>query len=1795
MMIKRQISLFLVICLMLVFVPSYAAADNLSEHWAERELTDFIDRGILKGDQLGNYAPDNLITRAEFIALVNRVAQFTESSDKIAAFTDVDQTDWYYQDMAKALYVGYIKGTSATTLSPEAPITREQAFTILGRLINLRNDNSQNVAQFNDRAMISSYALQFINALVKQNFVQGYNGMLHPQRPLSRAEAVVLLSRLQSNIESAVVTGDKTEKTDEVVDATTVVINTSNGGGNTSGGNSNGGGSNGNTDDNSGNDGNTDDDSDNDGNIDDNGGNDGNTDNNGDDTEETVSYDIVNEAQTKLVDLGFAEFVVVSFSDGYNSENCSVIIDGVDISDALTPVVDDKTIAKWEITSLKPAKLVAQSKTNSAAQEEVKLSDNNNPTAPVVRAGRTLPYQIMAHGPVAVWDYHLSNYDAAGNLRVSPIKTTIALQENINAHKYYCPDVILVEDDSNQYEVSGEVTIMFNYESAEDKAFFDSIAETGALALLEYDERHQVLNDHLVYSKQVMPHGTHTVGVLKIAIPQTNFYTNKRYHIRVTGDDVVLVKLNVVNEKQPSLLLNETGSLKSGKNIHFTVKDMPYAITVPIEFVSLQDPQGNVVELREINDWALIGDLFVLYNDEASEDGRNNIPLLGKYKLHIEAVGFKAFDKEFIVNEAAPTAPAAPAQPIAPAAAAPVVHALSAASGGGNLGGGSGSGSGGGGSMMSANLVFNADLLANAKILVALGIENNAAKSIAERWDYDIAGADYAYQEGGPFYTWQGYFNAHQDAVVNGNYLPFVDYIELPNAEIALNKPYAVKEILADGLLGATQYGSSFKDKTPPQLYLLDHRTSIMENEDAVLVSDLAGYLGRITSIRINNQYPALSADDYTIDGNQLTISKDKLRLGDNSVVITATGYKDNSLNIKCDKVLEDVSLSLASNQYKQLDEVVINVSSADFTQNIKGVKLDDAELFEKIAFGESSDWYFVDKDEKQVHIKGALFSEIKVYSITLSAEYYPDETITVDILEGDVEEPEVTTPEVESTKKTADGLEVTFDDTNGVTTDEIISYIDSILSAQVNEKIYSKKPDDSNLSDNQYERGIGDYGTVLRLKWTTGFKDTEDSTVTLTAGDSYDVVTFKVDKEGHLVTDDTQPKVLPTLKKAEKQSDTFGNYHFVEVSFELDDTVAAEREALAAYLNSITEINGVKVGDAFYSKNQNNFGTVDNSFKLDGGLLAGEPAELKLRWQTGFSAMGNTTVVVMADGYDNLTFKVDKDGNLTTGDDQTDAVPPAVDQKTKKFDDANGLYVEVTFDAAADITTTYLNALDGVKVGEKQYQAGDLAANKYKVAGNTLLLKWESGFKSAEETAIVLTADGYTELTFEVPANEPAPTRNTVTKENDDANGDYVKVTFTGEATGYLSALNTVKVGAKIYNSIAEDVNLSDNKYKVVDGNTLLLKWGEGFKDNDPTTVALKATGYQDANFTFEEQKLTPPAVDQMSKVDSWSGSHAEITFTGSFQDYLNKISLVVFNVADDEGNPTTEYQIDENYNLEKDEFKIGVDGYTIPKSLLLKWKSAFEKEANPTITIKATGYKDQTFDFKLQAPTTEAMSHQYSSSLGDYVKITFSGNNAQRFLEGLKGNPSADCYVKVGGTADENQYSFSSGYSAIPDNNYRISTSDKCINLAWKDKFNDSGETEIFLKSPGYDELKLKFIPTAPEIDSVVKEESFYYGDSVKVTFTGDYQPFLAKLTNGSVSVTAGGNTEEYNKHTGSNLPANTFKVDSDYSGNSYLKINWENGFSNDADSTSTVTISADGYDDLTFVVNKDGNLVP
>jgi hypothetical protein len=196
--IRKMTVTLIIICMIFSSFSFINAAESVSDikgHWAESQLNSWKDKGLIKGYEDGTIKPNHSITRAEFMALVNRSFAFTEKDE--VDFSDVSKADWAYEEVAKAIRAGYIEGYTDGSIGLNKEISRQEVAVIIGKLLKLQATDNQEAAAFKDFADFAVWSKGAIEAVVESKIMQGYGAdqTFKSGKPITRAEAVVTLDR----------------------------------------------------------------------------------------------------------------------------------------------------------------------------------------------------------------------------------------------------------------------------------------------------------------------------------------------------------------------------------------------------------------------------------------------------------------------------------------------------------------------------------------------------------------------------------------------------------------------------------------------------------------------------------------------------------------------------------------------------------------------------------------------------------------------------------------------------------------------------------------------------------------------------------------------------------------------------------------------------------------------------------------------------------------------------------------------------------------------------------------------------------------------------------------------------------------------------------------------------------------------------------------------------------------------------------------------------------------------------------------------------------------------------------------------------------------------------------------------------------------------------------------------------------------------------------------------------------------------------------------------------------------
>lgn len=203
-MIKRRLSLILaVVMIAALSLPNVVFGSDYTDHWAKDTIQEWFDNEKIKGYEDGSFKPDNSITRAEFMTMVNSAYDFEELAD--IDFSDADAEEWYYVEVQKAVEAGYIVGDNDDTVRPTDEITRQEVAVVITRLNEL--EENTDISAFTDKDEIADWAVGFVGAVKEAGYMIGDdNNNFNPTNDITRAEALVTLDRsMKDKVEYAAI------------------------------------------------------------------------------------------------------------------------------------------------------------------------------------------------------------------------------------------------------------------------------------------------------------------------------------------------------------------------------------------------------------------------------------------------------------------------------------------------------------------------------------------------------------------------------------------------------------------------------------------------------------------------------------------------------------------------------------------------------------------------------------------------------------------------------------------------------------------------------------------------------------------------------------------------------------------------------------------------------------------------------------------------------------------------------------------------------------------------------------------------------------------------------------------------------------------------------------------------------------------------------------------------------------------------------------------------------------------------------------------------------------------------------------------------------------------------------------------------------------------------------------------------------------------------------------------------------------------------------------------------------
>ncbi len=165
------------------------------ETWGKQYIEALYARGIINGKAVGQFMPEQTITREEFVKLIVEMFDLLDTT-AVSSFTDVNADAWYAPYVASAEKHGIISGVSDTEFGVGASIKRQDMAKIISTILTKQGLSVQtaDVSSLSDYETIADYAKEHVLAICGLGIVSGdENRCFNPEKFATRQEAAKMI------------------------------------------------------------------------------------------------------------------------------------------------------------------------------------------------------------------------------------------------------------------------------------------------------------------------------------------------------------------------------------------------------------------------------------------------------------------------------------------------------------------------------------------------------------------------------------------------------------------------------------------------------------------------------------------------------------------------------------------------------------------------------------------------------------------------------------------------------------------------------------------------------------------------------------------------------------------------------------------------------------------------------------------------------------------------------------------------------------------------------------------------------------------------------------------------------------------------------------------------------------------------------------------------------------------------------------------------------------------------------------------------------------------------------------------------------------------------------------------------------------------------------------------------------------------------------------------------------------------------------------------------------------------
>lgn len=171
---------------------------DLTYHWAADSIYNLAREGVILGEESSGiyyFHPERAVTRTEFAAFISRFMHLDTTLTRFLPLPYGDEGEiplWGLEHVRAVYKKGWMEGEGAL-FNPERSITRAEALTVISRMTGY----SGGELYFNDSNDVPWWAASSIAGLVNAGIINGYeDNTIRPNDLLTRAEAAAILDKI---------------------------------------------------------------------------------------------------------------------------------------------------------------------------------------------------------------------------------------------------------------------------------------------------------------------------------------------------------------------------------------------------------------------------------------------------------------------------------------------------------------------------------------------------------------------------------------------------------------------------------------------------------------------------------------------------------------------------------------------------------------------------------------------------------------------------------------------------------------------------------------------------------------------------------------------------------------------------------------------------------------------------------------------------------------------------------------------------------------------------------------------------------------------------------------------------------------------------------------------------------------------------------------------------------------------------------------------------------------------------------------------------------------------------------------------------------------------------------------------------------------------------------------------------------------------------------------------------------------------------------------------------------------